>query len=57
MCSFITNLYAEFIFREALHDHIGDIRINGVPINNIGYVDDTAILAGVPQGVIHLFFY
>lgn len=40
------NLYAEFIFREALNDHIGCIRVNGVPVNNFEYADDTVILAG-----------
>lgn len=38
------NLYSEGIFREALEGQQG-IKINGQPINNIRYADDTAIIA------------
>ncbi len=39
------NIYADFIFREALEDKSEDIKIGGENINNIRYADDTVILA------------
>lgn len=39
------NIYVEKIFQMALEGESGGIKINGVPINNIRYADDTAILA------------
>ncbi len=39
------NIYAEAIFSEALDEASGGIRINGIPINNLRYADDTVILA------------
>lgn len=39
------NLYSESIFQEALEDLEVGIRVNGKPINNIRYADDTVLLA------------
>lgn len=39
------NIYTEKIFQLALEDNPMGIKINGIPINNLRYADDTAILA------------
>lgn len=39
------NLYSEAIFKEALSEDPKGIVVNGKPINNIRYADDTVILA------------
>lgn len=39
------NLYSEAIFKEALEEDVGGIKINGTTINNIRYADDTLIMA------------
>lgn len=39
------NIYAETIFKEALDEMIGGIKINGKPINNLRYAGDTIIIA------------
>lgn len=38
------NLYSEHIFQKALADESAGIKVNGIPINNIRYADDTAII-------------
>lgn len=38
------NLYSDIIFKQALETDIG-IKINGLPINNLRYADDTVIMA------------
>lgn len=43
------NLYSESIFREALHEAQGGIKINGTIINNIRYADDTVLIADNEQ--------
>lgn len=37
------NLYSDIIFKKALEPNIG-IKINGFPINNLRYADDTVIV-------------
>ena len=37
------NIYTEFIFREV--EELEGITINGITINNLRYVDDTALIA------------
>ncbi|KAI5752582.1 hypothetical protein M8J77_018365 [Diaphorina citri] len=39
------NIYSEEIFATALEDVAGGICVNGTPINNLRYADDTALLA------------
>lgn len=39
------NIYVEKIFQMALESETRGIKVNGIPINNIRYADDTAILA------------
>ncbi|XP_071653567.1 uncharacterized protein [Temnothorax longispinosus] len=39
------NIYVERIFRLALEEQAAGIKVNGIPINNLRYADDTAILA------------
>lgn len=39
------NLYSERAFMEAVLDSPIGIKINGIPVNNIRYADDTAVLA------------
>uniref|UniRef100_A0A2A4JBK9 Reverse transcriptase domain-containing protein n=1 Tax=Heliothis virescens TaxID=7102 RepID=A0A2A4JBK9_HELVI len=39
------NIYAEAIFAEALEDTDGGVVVNGLPINNLRYADDTILLA------------
>lgn len=41
----IFNFYSERIFQQALHNIQMGIKINGVPINNFRYADDTVLLA------------
>lgn len=43
------NLYVEKAFSESISDSPFGIRINGIPINNIRYADDTVILADSAQ--------
>ena len=40
---YLFNIYTEFIFREA--EELEGITINGININNLRYVDDTALIA------------
>lgn len=40
----VFNLYVENLFVEALEDTKLGIKENGIPINNIGYDDDTIII-------------
>jgi len=35
----------EKIFQVAFEDHITEIKVNDIPINNLRYAEDTAILA------------
>ena len=39
------NIYVERIYQLALENIRKGIKINGIPINNLRYADDTAILA------------
>lgn len=39
------NLYSEEIMKRALDDETKGLKINGVPINNIRYADDTILMA------------
>ena len=39
------NLYSEAIFSKALQNSTEGIKINGEPINNLRYADDTVIIA------------
>nr|CAH7716432.1 unnamed protein product [Callosobruchus chinensis]CAH7751816.1 unnamed protein product [Callosobruchus chinensis] len=39
------NLYAERVFAEIVSERPMGIIVNGIPINNIRYADDTAIIA------------
>ena len=39
------NIYSEKIFQEALEGSPEGIKINGETINNIGYADNTVIIA------------
>lgn len=39
------NLYSEHVFREALDDCRTGIPVNGIPISNLRYADDTVLLA------------
>lgn len=43
------NLYAENIFKEALDESSGGIKVNGIPINNLRYADDTVVIANDPM--------
>lgn len=43
------NLYAEEIFSEALENATEGIVVNGRPLNNIRYADDTVLLASCPE--------
>jgi hypothetical protein len=43
------NLYSESIFREALDEVQGGIKINGISIDNIRYADDTVLIASNAQ--------
>ncbi|XP_048484636.1 uncharacterized protein LOC125491400 [Plutella xylostella] len=45
MSPLLFNLYAEEIFSEALEDATEGIIINGRPLNNIRYADDTILIA------------
>lgn len=45
MSPLLFNLYAEDIFSEALEDATEGIIINGRPLNNIRYADDTILIA------------
>ena len=40
---YLFNIYTEFIFREV--EDLEGITINGININNLRYVDDTALIA------------
>lgn len=39
------NIYSEEIIKEALEEKTAGIRINGIPINNLRYADDTVLVA------------
>lgn len=39
------NLYSEKIIKEALAYESSEIKMNGIPINNIRFVDDTLVIA------------
>lgn len=39
------NIYSEAIFKEALEEEAGGIKVNGKTLNNIRYADDTVVLA------------
>jgi len=39
------NLYSEDIFTKALENGEGEIPVNGIPLNNLRYADDTVLLA------------
>ncbi|RZF44527.1 hypothetical protein LSTR_LSTR002300 [Laodelphax striatellus] len=39
------NIYSEKIISKALEEETGGIKINGIPINNLRYADDTVLLA------------
>jgi len=41
----LCNLYVERAFSEAISENTIGIKVNGIPINNIRYADDTVILA------------
>lgn len=43
------NLYAEWIFSQALQYLEVDIKVNGRIVNNNRYGDDTVLVAGNPQ--------
>lgn len=47
------NLYVEKVLVDAISSNTLDIKVNGVPINNIRYADDTAILADDLQTVLN----
>lgn len=48
------NVYTEMIFQKALDSQQKGIKINGFPINNIRYADDTAILANDLEDLQHI---
>ena len=39
------NVYSEEIFNKALENDAGGILVNGIPLNNLRYADDTVLLA------------
>lgn len=43
------NIYSETIFKEALNETSGGIKVNGKIINNIRYADDTVIITSNPN--------
>lgn len=49
MSPLLFNLYSEFIFREALEEIDGGVKVNGVNVNNLKYADDTVLLASSPE--------
>lgn len=48
------NIYSECIFQEALEDETVGVIINGRPINNIRYADDTVLIATSPEDLQRL---
>lgn len=48
------NLYSEDVFNRALLDSEDGIKINGQPVNNLRYADDTVIIADSREGLQRL---